>query len=294
MWDIPERYCKLELYAGRATTKPTNVLSRLDKNARISFNTSETVSGAVNETVIEISGLTRQTMGYLATSYSQWQVNQIRNEVIIDAGFFGRHGIIFRGDIIEATPNLDTADFSIRLRAMSYYEKLIDKNFSYSVDGKKKVSEIIKELAGDNNFEFVNGLENNEEDVEVENYSYMDTNLQNHLRYLANMTHLDIYTSGNKIIAKKKDGHINNYNSFTIRSTDIIGSPSPTPQGCNIEIRMNPSVKTGQRVVLQSKRFDILNSDKYVIQTISHTGDTKGSKWQTNLVLIREDIYQKR
>ncbi len=293
MWDIPERYCKLELYAGRATAKKTNILSRLNKNARISFNTSETVSGAVNETVIEISGLTRQTMGYLSTSYSQWQVNQIRNEVIIDAGFVGKHGVVFKGDIIEATPNLDNADFSIRLRAMSYYETLIDNNFSFSVEGAQRVSDIVSELASENNFEFVNALNDDVDDVEIENYSYMDTNLQNHLRYLANMSNLDIYTTGNKIVLKRKDGHIENYKTFTIRSTDIIGSPTPTPQGCNLSINMNPSVKTGQRVVLQSKRFNILNSDKYVIQTISHTGDTKGAKWQTNLVLIREDIYQK-
>lgn len=285
-WSIPERYCKLSLYRGQASGK--DILARLTKNARISFNTSETVSGAINEAVIEIGGLDRNTMGYLSTSYSQWNVNPIRNEIIIDAGYGNRHGIVFDGDIIEASPNLDSADFSIRLRALSYYEAMVENVYNVSFQGSYPVSEIASQIASQAGLGFVNALN---KEVYVNDYNYPNANLQSQMRYLAQVANIDVYTQGDKLVIKDSGGVIGQFPAISITTDDIIGSPDPNPMGCTVKIRMNPSLRTGQRVKLTSKRFNILNSDKYVIQTISHSGDTKGSKWFTTVTLIREDIY---
>lgn len=287
-WGVPQRFCKLELYKGRATLNKTNILSKLDANYKISFTTSETVSGAVNETNIEISGLTNETMLHLSTSFTEWIEESIRNEIILDAGYDSLHGVIFDGDIYEAIPNLDQADYSIKLKCMSYYDKMNNDQYSFSFQGSIPATQIAQEFAAKLGFGFFADVEN---EVYVENYNYINKNIIQHLRNLANISGLDVYISQNMVFIKTRGRPLTRYPILKLGYMDFIGSPEPTPLGCNVRIRLNPSIATGQRVLVKSLKFPTLESVGYVVQSFSHSGDTKGSKWQTNVTLIREDFY---
>ncbi len=287
-WAVPQRYCRLELYQGRALLNKTNILSRLDANYKISFTTSETVSGAVNETNIEISGLTNETMLYLSTSFTEWIEGSIRNEIILDAGYDSLHGVIFDGDVIEAIPNLDQADYTIKLKCMSYYDKMNNEQFSFSFPGSVPATVIAGAFAAKLGFGFFSDVEN---EIFVDNYNYINKNIVQHLRNLANISGLDVYTSQNMVFIKTRGKPLRRYPVLRLDYRDFIGSPEPTPLGCNVRIKLNPSIATGQRVLVKSLKFKTLESVGYVIQSYSHSGDTKGSKWQTNITLIREDFY---
>lgn len=287
-WSVPERYCKLELFLGRADLKKTNILSTLNKDYKISFTTSETVSGAVNETNIEISGLTRDKMLYLSTSFTEWINGSIRNEIILDAGYDNLHGVIFRGDIIEAVPNLNQADYSIKLKCMSYYEKMNNEAFSFSFPGSIHAAEIAQAFASKLGFGFIEALDSA---VYVDNYTYSDANIIQHIRNLSNITGLDCYISQSTVFLKERGKPIDRYPAITIDYYNLIGSPEPTPLGCNVTLRLNSAIASGQRVLVKSLKFPTLASVGYVVQSFSHSGDTKGNKWQTNVTLIREDFY---
>ena len=264
-------------------------LSFLDINAKVSFTTSETVSGAVNETVIEIGGLTKEKMGYLATSCSLWVPNYIQNQITLEAGYNNLYGTIFDGDVIEAIPSVDSADYSIKLKCLSFYQSLVNDTASFSFEGSFPLSEMLKVLADRLNLIFINNLT---DEVYIENYMYKDQSLIQHIRNLSQITGLDIFSSKGKLIVKEKGEPVKEGSTFQVNYTNLIGAPEPTPLGANVKIRLNPSVSTGQKVNLTSIKFPTLNGDTYVIQTFSHSGDTKGSKWQTNLTLIRQDIYE--
>lgn len=287
-WAIPQRYCKLELYKGRALLTKTNILSKLDANYKISFTTSETVSGAVNETNVEISGLKPETMLYLSTSFTEWLENSPRNEIVIDAGYDSLHGVIFKGDVIEAIPNLDQADYSIKLKCMSYYDKMNNEQFSFSFPGSVPATVIAQAFAAQLGFGFFSDVET---DIFVDNYNYINKNIIQHLRNLANISGLDVYISQNMVFIKTRGKPLKRFPVLKLGYKDFIGSPEPTPLGCNVRIKLNPSIATGQRVFVKSLKFTTLESVGYVVQSYSHSGDTKGSKWQTNVTLIREDFY---
>ena len=53
-WSIPKRYLRLTLYEGQ---KDSKALSQLTEDMSVKFNTSDSVSGALNEANIVISGL---------------------------------------------------------------------------------------------------------------------------------------------------------------------------------------------------------------------------------------------
>lgn len=64
-WDIDKRYLKLDIKKG---DEDLSILSSLGVDAKISFNTTESVSGAVNEANIVINGILPEKMAYLSTS----------------------------------------------------------------------------------------------------------------------------------------------------------------------------------------------------------------------------------
>lgn len=68
-WDIDKRYLKLDIKKG---DEDLSILSSLGVDAKISFNTTESVSGAVNEANIVINGILPEKMAYLSTSSTQW------------------------------------------------------------------------------------------------------------------------------------------------------------------------------------------------------------------------------
>lgn len=289
-WSIPKRFLRLKLYQGRANVKDTKQLAWLDVNAKVSFTTSETVSGAVNETNIEIGGLTKDKMVYLATSCSLWVSNYVQNQITLEAGYDNLYGVIFDGDVIEAIPNIDNADYSVKLKCLSFYQNSVNETESFSFEGSFPISQMAKTLADRLGLVLVNSLP---EEVYVDNYMYKDQSVIQHMRNLSQITGLDIYASNGRLILKKRGEAVNQGSVFTVNSTNLIGAPEPTPLGCNVRIKLNPSIATGQQVKLTSLKFPTLNSENYVIQTFSHSGDTKGSKWQTNLTLIRQEVYAK-
>lgn len=290
-WSIPERYCKLTLYEGRRSLKANNVLSFLTKNAKISFSTSETVSGAISETNISITGLKKETMLYLATSFNQWTNNIINNQLILEAGYSNLHGVIFDGEIIEAIPNLESADYTIQLKCISYYSTMINDNFSLTFSGHVPASQIASAIASKSGYLLQNSLK---EDVLVSNYTNIDKSASQHVRALAQMSGLDVWiTSGGRLNIKNVGEPIDSVKPFIVDSRNMIGSPEPTALGAKVKIKLNPSVQTGQAVTLISEKFPQINSSGYILQTFSHSGDTKGAKWQTELNLIRSNIYGK-
>ncbi len=283
-WDIDKRYLKLDIKKG---DEDLSILSSLGVDAKISFNTTESVSGAVNEANIVINGILPKKMAYLSTSSTQWIKEAIQNRIIIDAGYEQKgHGVIFDGIITDATPQLENANYSITIKALNSFGDMLNSIKSYSFEGDVPASEIANKFAVDLKFVFLNSLS---KDVIVSNYSLKDKSIIDHIRYLSQITGLDVYTTHNRLFIKERGKTVNDYSELVLDYHNIVGTPVPTSQGFNVNIRLNPFVLTGQSVKINSQRFDTLNSENFVLQSMSHVGDTRGS-WITRCVLFRKDL----
>lgn len=275
-----KRFLRISLYQNN---KLRNILS---EDLAITFNTSEAVSGGLNEANIVINGLKTDTMFYLATSNTQWVKNWVHNRIIIDAGYENNHGVLFDGTIMEAKPNLTTADFSISIKAMAMFSELM-KPQSYSFAGDVPVNTIAQKLAGDLGLKLVSDVDNS---ATVNNYTMRDQSAVNGIRTLAQTTGMDIFESKGRLYLKKPDAGLKSGRQLYIKSSDIVGIPEPTPTGVNINVRMNPSFLSGQRVKVSSIRYPQLESYNFFIMTMAHNGATKGRDWITHLSLIKEGM----
>lgn len=275
-----ERFLRLSLYQAG---KLRQVLS---EDISVTFNTTEAVSGGLNEANIVIGGLKTDTMFYLATSNTQWVQNWVNNRIVIDAGYKSNHGIVFDGTIVEAKPNLSTADYSVTIKAMSMFQELM-KPQSYTFAGEQSINDIAKRLAGDLGLSLVSDVDDS---VKVNNYSIRDESAVNAIRLLAQTTGMDIYENKGRLVLKKPNFGIQRGSEIIINSSDIIGIPEPTPYGVDINVRMNTSFTSGTRVRVNSFRYPQLQSYKFFIMAMSHAGATKGREWITHLNLIKEGM----
>ena len=282
-WAVPKRYFKLTLYAGRdpENQKEVKVLSKLGIDSKVQFDTSASVSGSLNEANIQITGLQRATMLYLATCYNQY--NRILNHITIDAGYENNHGVIFDGNIVSAIPNLNNADYSISLKAVAGFENLLDGNPIISKQGKVAVGDILREIAVNNGLV----LRNTAVPTYIDNYVDNGEGVGEKIRTLADMTGLNIYIDGKTLNCNPHDKS-KERGDFIINYKNMVGSPRPTPIGAEVTIRMNPSLTTGSPVKLSSIKFPQLGDNSYFVQTIAHRGDTKGNDWVSNVYLIRQ------
>ncbi|MFV0627050.1 MAG: baseplate hub protein [Alphaproteobacteria bacterium] len=286
-----ERYLKLTFSEGRENLKESKVFFYLDINSKVTFNTSESVSGAINECQIEISGLRPETIYYLATSSSLWVQERIKTRITIESGYKGTESRIFDGTVTNAVGDISTPDYKVSIQAISYYKTFLEDQVSLSFPGEVPLSQIVAKIADLIEFSFMNSLD---EDILVPNYSNENATIFQHISILSNMYRdkINIYVSGPRIYLKQKGKPLTNVPlKILSEKTGMIGSPQPTIEGCIVLMRMNNSIITGQKVQVESIKFPALNGVNYVVQTKFNTGDTKGNNWFTQYRLIREDIY---
>lgn len=287
-WDIPKRYLKLHLYDGRlGGLESTTDLSLLDDTARVSFQLQSSTALMCPTATVNIGGLLRDKMGYLATSYTPWLKNTIYNRIVIDAGYNNQHGVIFDGQIIEAQPNLESADFNINLKCQALSVYLDKKVTSLTFEGETSVKEIAEKIAESMDLKLVYYPD---KDYKVTDYNMSDTDPVNQMRNLARASGLDIYTSPERMYVKEPLKEAN-LPVLKIDSSNIVGAPMPDSLGCRVQIRMNPNLVGGMPVSLNSERFPMLNTVDYHLQSFSHAGETKGRKWISELVLVRNKTW---
>lgn len=292
-WDIPQRQFSLQIFYGRDQNK-----LKLDRrtteimiNSKIVFDTSASVSGGVNELNLVIYGLSVAEMQEITTSISSWSNPIIYNKIELYAGYDNK-ALIFSGNIIEAKPNLNNANYSVEIRALSNFSQMLSTIKTYSFNGDVSVLSICQEFAKDLNFILLQGKDL--ENIKVSNYFYENHSIVENIRYLAMITGLEIYTEYNAVIIKKPAQPIKNKKEIEINEKNLIGVVKPTTTGFECDIRLDPFIRTAVSTKLKNISFERLNDPEYTIMSFSHHGDTRGNVWKTHLWCINQNYYKDR
>lgn len=284
LWDIPKRYLRVRIYRMDTGKK----LYELTEAVRIKFNTVAACSGALTEANIIIGGLQVNSMFDISTAATQWIIPRwYQYEVIIDAGFYTNYTTIFRGTILDASPNLNTADYTLTIKAMSGFNSATTAQSGFYV-GKVPVSEIAADLAKKNGLGFVDELKNNS--ITLTDFSYQNQNLSTVLREIARSAPVDLYVNNNRLYLKAAGLPLTNTPILTIRSENIVGIPQPTSTGCKVKVKMEQGIQTGQNVKLKSAKYPQYDTTNFFLQTLAYSGDTFGSDWYTELELVKTGL----
>jgi len=281
-WDIPKRYLRLSIYSLQ-TEKPVR-LYYLNERMRIKFNTVAACSGALTEANIVIGGLHVESMFNISTASTQWMSNWYQHEVVIEAGYYGNYSVIFRGTILEASANLNSADYTLTIKAISGFAAATTPA-SDNYPGKVSVTSIAADLARKNNLGFVDGLKDNS--IKVVDFSYQNQSLPTIIRQISSAVPVDLYVDSQRLYLKGTGDSLARTSPVTIMPGDIVGTPQPTATGCKVKVLMRHGLITGQNMKLNSLKYSKYNSTNFYLQTLAYSGDTYGSDWFTELELVK-------
>ena len=73
--------------------------------------------------------------------------------------------------------------------------------------------------------------------------------------------------------------------------TGMIGYPHPTTAGASVRILLNPNLRAGQLVRIESDRIGFINGDYYIV-SLQHEGELRGNDWFTTLECSRASNYK--
>lgn len=284
-WDIPKRYLRLRLRSLNKKIGPTDYT--LGEDLRIKFNTVASVSGALTEANIVIGGLQVDSMFNIATSATPWIDQWYQYEVIIEAGYYQNYATIFRGTILEAVPNLQSADYTITIKALSGFNAATTA-YSYNQAGRVPVSKIAAIIAKDNHLAFYDGLQ--DDSITVNDFTIQNQSLPTILREISRTAPVELYADNQRLYLKRSRIALQKSPVLSIYSQNIVGTPQPTPTGCKVKVLMQGGVQTGQNVKLYSTKYPQYEKTNFFLQTVAHSGDTCGSDWFTELELVKTGL----
>lgn len=70
------------------------------------------------------------------------------------------------------------------------------------------------------------------------------------------------------------------------KNTGMVGYPHPTTAGVSVKMLLNPNVRPGQLVRIESDRIGFI-SGEYYITSLEHEGELRGNSWYTTLNCCR-------
>lgn len=73
----------------------------------------------------------------------------------------------------------------------------------------------------------------------------------------------------------------------------MIGLPSPTVMGCDVDIFLDPTIERLDVVKIESEAIPKVNG-LYYVMSARHTGELRGSDWKTRLQCRRLSFYLDR
>ncbi len=238
---------------------------------------------------------------------------RIRKEftrVVLDAGYEGNHGVIFKGNIKQVIIGRESAvDTFIDIIAGDG-----DRAYNFSV-----VNQTL--AAGSSQEDQINTAAGamNPKGVTVGHIGDLPTerlprgkvmygNARNYLRNTAQTTDKTWSIQDEKITFVSLKSYLPGERVILTSKTGMIGTPQQTNIGVNVKCLLNPLIKIASRIEINNKSIERLKIDLsvpnsaanipapltadgvYYVLVSEHQGDTRGVEWYTSLVCLNVDV----
>lgn len=265
----------------------------------ISFSVSTfSPVGVASDAYISIYNLNRDDLGFLTTTVNSWIAK--RNLIQLYAGYDDEVELLFSGQITNAPPK-GNPDVSLDIRGLSSVDWM-----AQSINLQKsdmKVIDILDQVGTITGaaINMPSWLRNGNEwlNRKIEEFSYTGTPM-GLLTKLSDMVGgfqfrqdaVNLTISNDQIYAWSAETKPNDPILLVSENTGMIGYPAPTAGGVEVSILLNPSIKAGDIIRLESHRIPLCNGDYRVVE-VRHNGELRGNTWQTTLKCSHTANWQK-
>lgn len=269
------RICYVEFITANGQAK------RLD-GIDIQFQVEKHLGAVMNEANITIYNLTREDIEYLTTFTSQWIAYQQRKRIRIFAGYEDTSvGLIFDGDIVEALPSMPP-DIALRCKARSgaYNNSTM---ISKSITEPIAVKDLLQQ-AGSWTGLTINDHTTTDKKVNGFYYTGSVTQLIGQLNDIPDIIAYE--DDGTLWVVDKKDTNTGMQMRVINKDSGMIDIPQPNALGINVKMLLDPAIKLGQQIKVESSLIPACNGI-YTIYELKHSGHLRGNEFYTDITARR-------
>ncbi|HSH51861.1 MAG TPA: hypothetical protein VK982_09095 [Bacteroidales bacterium] len=249
---------KINILGGQVIIKPP---------LRIAFDAQKSISGQLNKGSVQIYNLSEQKR--LAIVKDPEDAKRIPIELRI--GYQDRLELMFKGNIQECKNERQGADIVTKIDVLDGGFDYLNSVSSVTVKG----GELAIEAA-------LADMKNTAKGAVTDRPTLTRPKVLvgNTARIISDMIgpDEDWYIEDEKLYIIKKNEVIGSYISLVSAKTGLISTPTRKMKDVTFKTLLNPSIKPGRRIKLESVTAPYLNG-VYKIHTINYTGDNYGDDW---------------
>ena len=245
-------------------------------------------AGIPAQTSIEIYNLNRKDLEFLTTSAAVWL--EKRSLIQLYAGYDDDVRLLFSGQILDAPPS-GNPDVSLSIKGISDM-KWMTENVQLSME-ETTIYELLKKASDIMGYplNLPEGMKADNEwlNTRIDNFSYTGTPMGLLSRIQAECGGFSLEEKtyvvscyNNQIYVWDTIDRRNVPKLLISKKTGMVGYPHPTGVGVNVKMLLNPNIKCGDIVHLESERVPMCNGDYYVV-AITHEGELRANSYYTTL-----------
>ncbi|MGN0016204.1 MAG: baseplate hub protein [Candidatus Avelusimicrobium sp.] len=277
---LPKRYARVEVEVSQNTAdgKVTHALQAFE-GLNVRFNIVKRAGSTMNRAEVAICNLKKSTVDYLTTINALEQDQKNRKVIRLFAGYEGQTGQIFEGDIIRALPSAPP-DVWLQAQCLSGYHNNLQL-VTLALNGGVDIKEICSQAAAQLNLK----LEwNTTQKKKVDQFVYQGP-MTAVIRQLNELKGIRVYQDDDRLVVEDENPAPpeagDTVRQFSLKS-GLIGLPEPDLFGVKFKVLLDPSLRCGQAVRLESMQIPAA-SGLYYIYSITHRGELRAEPWYSEL-----------
>lgn len=268
---------------------------------RIKFSVKRSDTMTPNVADIRVYNLEEKTALRIKKEFSQ---------VILQAGYPGNVGVIFKGNIKQVILGRESAtDTFVDIIAgdgdRAYNFAIVNSTLQKGSTAADQIKTSTDAMAAKG---VTQGHVSDLPPEKLPRGKSMYGNARTYLRNVAQTTNQAWSIQDEKITFVPKKSFLPGERVVLTSKTGMIGTPQQTNEGVNVKCLLNPLLKIGSRIQIDNKsiaQFKInlqvpnsaanipapLTADgTYYVLVCEHTGDTRGIEWYSNLICLNMDV----
>lgn len=274
----------------------------LDLSAlRIKFNVKKTGVQTPNSADITVYNISAKTQKLIQKEFTH---------VLLNAGYVGNFGLIFKGNIKQFITGRESAtDTFINLNCgdgdQAYNFATINQTIKKGVQPQAQLNAALSSM---NSMGVATGYMGQLPQISLPRGKVIYGNTREHLKKLADTYGFTWSVQDGNLVFLSQKTYLPNQAVVLTSKTGMIGTPQQTTLGIDVKCLMNPNIKAHGRVQINNKSVAQMKIDFWVPGSaantpasfqhdgmyypivIEHSGDTRGQDWYTNLKLLSVDV----
>ncbi len=279
---MPKRYARIEVEVGQKKDEKSQIIThdlQSFEGLNVRFNITKRRGSTMNRAEIAICNLQTSTVEYLTTINALGGNQKERKVLRLFAGYEDNAGQIFEGDIIRALPSAPP-DVWITAQCLSGYHnnmQLVTLDLKGGVSAKQVCTLVAKQL----NLE-LDWKSTSKKKLDQFKYQGPMTKAIEELNQIGEIVVYQddryLVVEDEKMTAPAAGEWIR---TFSLESR-LIGLPEPDLFGVKFKVLLDPTLKCGQPIRLESKQIPSANG-VYYIYSLTHRGELRAEPFYTEL-----------